>query len=394
MKHIQVIVEGAADEAVEELQGHTPLEVARCPQLDRLAASGATGLLALPHEGLDARNEVFLGEMAGLPKEDAMQLRRGPLEALSLHPEQDVDFCPAYSGQFVTLDGEWLRDCDVHGLSLKETMLLAELLSERLGDGVRIEVLEPNRVVVLLNAEHQTDDAGYAPCLADGERWKTCMSSQRRHSRVRELFEKSREILESCAVNDVRLDLGENPAHALWLWGGGHVKDTWDLLQKRSSAGLCVSQAPMARGLAGAMGWTICDLSLRKEGEIAFNLPKLVEHLRKTDTVLIYVPAEMCGGRFRCAAAKVKHLELLDHRLIAPLMDVLSAHVPYRLLVTADGVVSTEKQRPTSGMIPFVMTGEGLQQDAASGWDEVAAAKGYYGRTRIRKLMELFWKES
>lgn len=394
MKSVQIIIEGAADEPVDSLQGHTPMEVARCTAAAKIAERGACGLLSLPHEGLDARNEVFLGEMLGLPKERALFLRRGPLEAVAALDEIQVDedeWAAAYTGQFVTLDQEILRDCDVQGLSMEETRVLSASISTELLDGITIHAVAPNRVVVL--ARQEAAHAGYAPCLAEGEACRRTLPPQKEQSYVRQVFECSRNVLRHSQINDVRVDLGENPADALWIWGGGSIVGHRQVLEGARRSGLCMTSSRMACGMSSLMGMETLHFSVCDDGRMAFKLPDFVEMLQRHEKITVYVPSLHAGGVFKDASKKVQWLELIDQSLLRPLLEVLEAYAPWRVLLTADGVVSTEKQRPTSGMIPFVVAGDGMLNDACSLWNEKQASKGEYGRLRIRKLLELFGKE-
>ena len=49
MKYLIILGDGMADEPVAELGGRTPLQAARTPAMDRVAASGASGLLDTVH---------------------------------------------------------------------------------------------------------------------------------------------------------------------------------------------------------------------------------------------------------------------------------------------------------------------------------------------------------
>ena len=51
MKYIVVLGDGMADEPIAELGGKTPLEFARTPQMDRLAARSEIGMTSTIPEG-------------------------------------------------------------------------------------------------------------------------------------------------------------------------------------------------------------------------------------------------------------------------------------------------------------------------------------------------------
>ena len=58
MKYLVVLADGMADEPIAELGHRTPLQYARTPYMDRLAASGATGRLRTVPDGFAPGSEV------------------------------------------------------------------------------------------------------------------------------------------------------------------------------------------------------------------------------------------------------------------------------------------------------------------------------------------------
>lgn len=65
MKYIVVLGDGMADEPIESLNGKTPLEYARTPEMDALAAKSEIGLLHTIPEGMspgsDTANLAVMG---------------------------------------------------------------------------------------------------------------------------------------------------------------------------------------------------------------------------------------------------------------------------------------------------------------------------------------------
>ena len=58
MKYAIIIPDGAADEPLKELDGGTPLQVARTPNMDRLAAMGRMGLVRTIPDGFESGSDV------------------------------------------------------------------------------------------------------------------------------------------------------------------------------------------------------------------------------------------------------------------------------------------------------------------------------------------------
>lgn len=104
MKYIVVLGDGMADEPIDALEGKTPLEYAKTPAMDALAAQSEIGLLHTIPEGMKPGSDTAnLSVMGYDPK--MYYSGRSPLEALSIGvPMKDTDV--ALRCNIVTLSEE------------------------------------------------------------------------------------------------------------------------------------------------------------------------------------------------------------------------------------------------------------------------------------------------
>jgi 2,3-bisphosphoglycerate-independent phosphoglycerate mutase len=58
MKYAIIIPDGAADDPLPELNGKTPLEAAKTPNMDRIATEGRVGLVRTIPEGFESGSDV------------------------------------------------------------------------------------------------------------------------------------------------------------------------------------------------------------------------------------------------------------------------------------------------------------------------------------------------
>ena len=79
LRLLVVFFDGLGDRPVPELGGRTPLETARTPNLDRLAAEGITGLSHAKSPGYALGSPLALHLLFGYPEEQFPD--RGPLLA-------------------------------------------------------------------------------------------------------------------------------------------------------------------------------------------------------------------------------------------------------------------------------------------------------------------------
>ncbi|WP_236682506.1 hypothetical protein [Kiritimatiella glycovorans] len=374
-----LILNGVADRPLEALEGRTPLDVARVPHIEQLAREGQGGMLE--PAGDEPREEaVILGELMGMAPGDAAGLRSGPLDAAAAGLEGGEADC-AFSASAVTLENDRLHDSDPLDLSSDELRLLGESLENDAGDSVRVMPVARGRAAVLLRSGGMEIADGTPPWLWGTRRYSRYLDRMsRRGHPAGDLMERSRELFRDHPVNRVRVDLGEDPADSLWLWGGGAVADFpsgYDWADRT-----LLTNASGARGLAGKTGMPGLDLhepwnaGARSE---AFRLPDLVAALRKSRLLILFAEAPRAGGRFPGTAEKIRALETFDRRVLDPLLSVLEASRPYRIALTSDRVFSSAEGRPVADRVPFIAAGEGLAADDTIRWSEEACAGGSLG---------------
>jgi 2,3-bisphosphoglycerate-independent phosphoglycerate mutase len=135
MKYAIVIPDGAADEPQESLGGRTPLEAARTPNMDRVAAMGVVArALHTPRE-LPAGSEIGNLSLLGYnPFENFTG--RAPMEAaaqgIKLGPEDWAVRC-----NLVTIEDQVMRDFMADHISTEEGTKLLASAQEQIASALR-----------------------------------------------------------------------------------------------------------------------------------------------------------------------------------------------------------------------------------------------------------------
>lgn len=390
MKRVHVVFEASADGPLEVLEGRTPMQMARNHHASRVAGQGCVGGI-LPEPGLPVwRPECLLAGLTGVAPADALAVRRGPVEAAAIEQGWGEPVSFVYRGNLITRDHDNLRDAQVAGLSSQETLELAQALDEGLSDlGVSIRPTGPATLAVGVRALEGLCPEGLPPFgLADGEapvRWPESTD----WPRITACVERAGALLAGHPLNEVRVDLGEDPANGLWLWGGGRPPAA-----PRGPRGRVIARSVLGRGLAAWRGWDL--LEPRDPWQAPEGPPRpwlsvrdLVESLRLHDDLLILVPAPKAGGGYGSGVDKVRSLDHVDQRLLGPLLDILDAYRPYRLTLAADSAVSTETLRPERTGAPVVLAGDGIVSDSVVRWEEQTCFDGRLGRMKLQDFLEL-----
>lgn len=377
MKSVLLVYENAAGEPAGELDGRTPLQVARCAAATRMASEGRCGMLGGAPAGGTPRVEAMLAALCGVPGADAWRLARGPLEAESAGADWSA-YNYAYRGDFITLDGGVIRDSRLSKLSLQEAELLTRSVQGAFDPAaVRFLTLAPGHVVVLVKAEDTKLSPGQAPWAVEGEAEASLPPG--RHGKLpRSIMAGAADVLARQTINDVRVDLGENPASALWLWGGGPRVELHERFGGRPLKAAMLTQSAMAAGLGRLLGMAVEPLPdpwVGQQPSDVLGAARWARLLKEHDLVVVYVeaPSALLRGP---ATEKVRLLERMDLLLTAPLFDGVR-RIKHRRVAMASldtTVGEAERERPVRQ--PVLLWGAHVEPDAAPRWDEPACAAG------------------
>ena len=337
------------------------LEGAKTMHLQHLAHAGAAGLIRRAGPG---RNAPATGQfqfhvaLCGIEMGDAA-VTPGRCAAAgaqaSLGPGEQAWCC-----DLLTQHDGIVMDDTAGGITTRESTLLIQALEEQLGtEGRRWEVGSHARHVVILEEptlpidEHTTLRA---PELLLGHAWQQALPKGPVGEQLAALIQSALPILERHPINRVRIDLGENPANVLWLWGpGGCPASTRTWSERTGLSGAMLSDDFLMHGAAtvlgldwhaGPGGWD--DASLQQ------TLHDVERLLQRQDLVDVHVRLDTPDPVERLCA-----MERMDQLLLKPLTERLPPHGAWRLAVVVDDTRLTTST-------PFIAIGTGLPQQPVS----------------------------
>ena len=377
MKSLLLIYENAAGEPADELDGRTPLQVARCPAATRLASEGLCGVLARVPSGEGARAEALLAALMGVPRADAWRLARGPLEAEAVGADW-ATYPYAYRADLVTMDEGVMRDGCLVNLTRAETDQLVGTLQDALDAlPARIKTVDAGHAVVMVQQDEAKLDIGFAPWLVKGVDEVPRPEGKRAQVR-RKVMERAVQALDRQTINDVRVDLGENPVNALWLWGGGPQVELLEKFGGRPLKGIMLTQSAMAHGLAMSLGLPVDALASpcsASDGTAVVDAEYMAKLFKAYDVVVVYVeaPPELIRGS---AADKVRMLERMDLLLTDPLLEAVKKVKHRRFVLATVPAASDGTQRARGPVLPVAVWGAHVVADEVLRWDEISCAEG------------------
>lgn len=392
MKYAIVLPDGAADEPVDALDGRTPLEAARKPNIDWISTNGRQGLVYTVPRGFAPGSDVATLSLFGYDPQ-VHYSGRAPLEAaargIGVAPDQLVFRC-----NFVTIVDDVLEDFTAGHISQREADLLIADLNAKLGgrslrfhSGVSYRNLlvahDATEGKLQCTPPHDIPNRKIAEYLPRGAGAEWVVS----------VMDKARAILAGHDVNLVRRDLGENPATDIWLWGQGRARPIEQFEKRYRAAGAVVAAVDLIRGIARTVGMDVLDV----EGATGFldtnyagKGAAAVAALDTYDLVIVHIEAPDEAGHLGDAGAKVQAIERIDEFVVGPLLEKLRTFDEWRILVAPDHPTPVGKRVHTDAPPPFCMAGHRVHAVLKRPFCESAAASSDLTIDLGHELMEYF----
>lgn len=393
MKTVLLVCSGMADEPVEQLGGRTPLEVAKTPAMNAMAQEGKVGLTRTIPEGWEPASDV--GSMALLGYDPLKHYPgRAPLEAASLGiplGSQDV----AFRCNLVTSDGDRLVDASAGRITSGEAIPLIRQVADRLGSetltfypGAQHRHLAVFREPGLMQPLLETRCT--SPRDVVGQRISEHRPKGPAGDRLFQLMESSRQILLRHEVNQVRIDLRENPGNMIWLWGQGR-QVAWPAIRQRwGVTGSVISETSWARGagrLAGLEALEVPAAADSGDGNSVGQAQVALESLRCHDFVWVHVAAVDRAAHSGDLRRKISAIERFDREVVGTLRRGVAALGPVRFFIATDHPTPVLKRRHASDAVPFAISGPGIAPDAATRFGETQAKEGGWRVERAHEIL-------
>jgi 2,3-bisphosphoglycerate-independent phosphoglycerate mutase len=185
------------------------------------------------------------------------------------------------------------------------------------------------------------------------------LSNHKNAAPLIDLMKRSGEILKNHPVNLKRIAEGKRPASHIWLWGEGTKPQMQSFEDKFGIKAGIVSAVDLIKGIGklakcevaevkGATGYIDTDFDGKAKAAA-----KLFE---TCDLVYVHVEApDECGHRGE-AENKVKAIELIDEKIVAPIVAYLEeAGEDYSMLLMPDHPTPLAIRTHTSDPVPYIL---------------------------------------
>jgi 2,3-bisphosphoglycerate-independent phosphoglycerate mutase len=393
-KYAVVLPDGAADEPVDELEGRTPLEAARTPNIDWISTHGRQGRVVTVPEGFTPGSDVATLTLFGYDVREVYP-GRAPLEAaargITVRHDQVVFRC-----NLVTIVDGLMADFTAGHMSQPEADQLIAALNESLSDrGCHFYSGVSYRNLVVASNLGDVNPRCTPPHDIPDQPVSQHQPTGPGASWVLDVSRRAHEILATHDVNVVRGDLGDNPATDIWLWGSGRPQPLTPFHKRYDLHAAAIAAVDLIRGIAKTLRIAVLDVP-GATGYLDTNYAgkgaAAVEALNEFDLVVVHIEAPDEAGHLGDGAAKVEAIERIDEHVVGPVLEALRKRDKWRILIAPDHPTPVGKRVHTSTPPPFCMAGERIQTVLARPLSEANAALSDLQIDPGHELMEYFLK--
>jgi 2,3-bisphosphoglycerate-independent phosphoglycerate mutase len=394
-KYIVLVGDGMADYPIEGLGMRTPLEAARTPNMDFIAKNGSLGQAkTIPNKMTPASDVANLSILGYDPKK--YYSGRGPLEAANLGIElEDEDV--AFRCNLITVEGDTLLDYSAGHIKSTEAEKLIKRIDQKLGSnklrffpGVSYRHL----LLVKRGAELKLQNLKcWAPHDISGQSIKRNLPKGDNADIIIKLMLDSREILGSHEINQVRLDLKENPANMIWLWGQGVKPSMPKFMDKFGLSGSVISAVDLIKGLGRILGLEVINVPGATgyyDTDYEGKAKAAVKSLKKKDFVFVHVEAPDEAGHNGDLREKLTAIERFDQLVVGSLLEYCKGTDDFRIMVLPDHATPLALKTHTSDAIPFAVYGKDIPAGNFLNFSEKEAKKSQTYFAHGYQLMEYF----
>ena len=381
MKYIVLLSDGMAGRPLSELDGQTTMEAAKTPVMDSLAPVSELGMASMVPEGMAPGSDTAnLAVMGYDPR--IYYTGRSPLEALSIGvdmEETDVSFrcnIVTLTEEAGTYEDQIMVDHSAGEISTEDAKVLVEALKEELGregyqfyvgTGYRHLLIQKEGKVVELTPPHDILSRRIGDYLPEDEV-------------LREMMEKSYDILRRHPINTERRKQGKNPANSAWFWGAGKKPALTSFEDGTGKRGAMISAVDLLKGIAVGAGMERITveganggLHTNYEGKARAAVKALTSD--GYDFVYIHVEAPDEMSHQGNVKDKITAIEQVDRRVLGVLLKGLrEAKEEFRILLLPDHPTPIEVRTHTGDPVPYLLYDSTKQEEGLEAYNEKTAA--------------------
>ncbi|MFR4536424.1 MAG: cofactor-independent phosphoglycerate mutase [Anaerotignaceae bacterium] len=398
MKYLVLLCDGMADYPVPELGNKTPMGASYTPNMDKLAEKSVIGLVKTVQDNMKPGSDVANLSVLGYDPQ-VYYTGRSPLEAGSIGIDmKDTDI--SFRCNLVTLSNEdnyedkTILDYCADDISTEEAKELVEYLEKNLGnEEFKLYSGVSYRHCLIWNNGTMEVGTLTPPHDITGKAIKEYIPTHPNAKKLYDLMVKSYDLLKDHPVNKAREAKGLKPANSMWLWGEGARASLTPFTEKYGLKGSMISAVDLLKGIGKFSGMNVVhvpgatgymDTNFEGKAEAAIK-----EFENGQDLVYIHIEApDECGHRYEIENKK-KSLEIIDDKILGPVLKALDKYDDYKVLIMPDHATPLSLRTHTNDPIPFLIYKKSNPTVGGEFTEEGAKESGIFIENGY-KIMEYF----
>ena len=397
---VYVLLDGVGDLPHPDLNGKTPLDSAKTPNLDKLTKNGIMGQVISVGRGIAPESDIAVFNMLGYKFTHSDYVGRGVIEAIGV----GIDFKNgdlALRGNFATLNDDGIIIDRRAGRKIERedaASIALEIESKTKFSNPNASVIVSptigHRVVVRIRSDEnlssnitntdpsytRIDGMGIAKAVGDYLKIERCLpldespNSKISSSLVNEFTTQSLTIMEKSEVNKKRKKQDKKLLNSIILRDAGNrypeVTPINDLYSMKFS---CIVDMPVELGISNVLkmkpfnAGAITDYE--KKAKVAANA------MQTQNAIYVHIKGPDEFSHDGDPIGKTKNIQEIDERFFGTLLDNIDTK-KIAVVVSADHSAPCINKGHSDDPVPILVSGDWIKKDETSRFTEQHAKKG------------------
>jgi 2,3-bisphosphoglycerate-independent phosphoglycerate mutase len=376
MKYALLVGDGMADWPVALLNNRTPLEYARTPNMDRVAAEGILGLVSTVPSGMQPGSDVANLSLLGYDPARYYS-GRAPFEAASMGiPLADSE--TAFRCNLVTIENDTMVDYSAGHITTGEAQRIITGLQQHLTtDSTRFYPGVSYRHLMVCR-DFPDGTRCTPPHDITGKPIQSFLPQGAGSELLLGLMKQARALLPESAVNKERREQGKRLVTDIWLWGQGRSLSLPTIPQRYGISGSVISAVDLVRGLGVLAGLKIRMVD-GATGYLGTNYAGKIAAARAAleteNMVYLHVEAPDETGHEGVLEKKIQAIEEFDQNIVGEMLAYQKEAKDMRILVAPDHATPLAIKTHSGEPVPFAICGPGIRPDKYMAFSEPEARR-------------------
>ncbi len=376
MKHVVVILDGAAGWPLEELGGRTTLQAARTPNLDAIARDGQLGVAQTVPQGSEPSSSAACTSILGYDP-IADYVGRGAIEAASMGIDLRDEEVALRCNLVTIADGRMASYAAGHITTEESRAIVSALARELDDDTFRLYPGVAYRHILVVRGHPELLDLAYTPPHDIPDRpVAEHLPSGPGAELLLEFIKRARPLLEDSEINRARVAAGALAATDVWLfWPGVAPSEMRPFVECRGVSAAMTSGVDLLNGLAVLFGLdrlAIAGITDGPDNDYVAQVEGALASLDDHDLVVIHVESPDEAGHAGDVRAKIEGIEAIDREVLSRVLDYGGE---LRVLAMPDHPTPIALKTHVGEPVPFVAWGSGIEANGGAAFSETEAAR-------------------